>query len=215
MLFNLYDKSGKYQDMNLLNVNVNIEGGSMSVKVFIADDFEKAFGDENLFGHWLKSKEVIKITLERVNHDLETYSEKNQTRIEDHIDENAPNKIQYVLSGFYVYVRDHLAFSEEERNYFKGMGHNILCWILCKLNKSSDAILLLNAYDGGTIPKQKKLVQYYEKIGFETCVKTSNGPYDIISRGAVCMYSPISSLFKECKNRFRSTPPTPFLELKE
>lgn len=205
MIFNLYDKSGKYQDLNLLDANVKVDKNHMKVSIHFGKDYEKTFNSEAIEEEICdNTNELVKISLYKVDQNFEIYSEKNQTNSGSPINPNAPNKLQYFMEGFYVDVRKDCPLSDEEESYFKGIGHIILCWILNMIDDSLESILLLQALS----PKpstQRGLVDYYKRLGFSTCVSVSDDN-PILSKGATCMYSPMLNLFRECKNRFEYTP---------
>ncbi len=217
MIYNLYDKAGKYQDLNLLNANVKLEKNHMTVTVHFGKDYAQTFNSEAIEEEICdNSNELIKISLYKVNQDFEIYSDKNQKSSGSPIDKNAPNKLNYFMEGFYVDIRNDCPLSDEENLYFKGMGHIILCWVLDMIDDSLTSTLLLQALSPRA-STQKGLVDYYKRLGFATCVNVSeNDP--ILSKGATCMYSPMSNLFQECKSRFgyspKDSPNNPFLELK-
>lgn len=205
MIFNLYDKSGQYQNLNLLDANVNLDKNHMTVTVHFGKDYEKTFNSEAIEEEICDStNKLVTISLYKVDQDFEIYSEKNQASSGSPIDKNAPNRLNYFMEGFYVDIRKDCPLSDEEQSYFKGMGHIILCWVLDMIDDSLDSTLLLQALS----PKsstQGGLVDYYKRLGFSTCVSVSNND-PMLSKGAVCMFSPMSNLFQECKSRFGYTP---------
>lgn len=121
---------------------------------------------------------------------------------------DTPQYYSYLLSFFYVRVKDHLIL-EAERNFFKGIGASLLCWLLRKIDNSGESILALEA-DGSSSSDpecrtrdQKSLVAFYEKLGFKVCAKEVDEVR--FWNSAVCMYSKFSNVISNCQQpRFRA-----------
>lgn len=202
MKFNLYDTEN--ENLNMFDVEVNMstkEENTMLVKATFGKDYENKFEDTATADMWGR-KSVVSIKLVRVNEDFDDRADKNRRESESGVlDDNAPNRFQYFLEGFYVDISKNDMEYDSEKEYFKGMGHTILCWVLDMIDESKQSILLLQALGTGNAIQQERLVNYYKRIGFSTCVKLSNGS-EVFSNGAVCMFAPMSSLFNKCKGRF-------------
>lgn len=115
---------------------------------------------------------------------------------------DAPAKYDYLLNALYLHIKPHLV-TPQEKEFFKGIGTRLLCWMLTKIDATGDKILALEA-DGTSeldpaerIRLQKSLVAFYERLGFRTCAA------DVEERrfwnSSVCMYAKFSDVLSNCR----------------
>ena len=133
--------------------------------------------------------------------------------LQRNLHEDTPLEYEYHLGGFYVRARSDLR-TPEEIEFFKGIGHDLLCWLLSQIDASGESFFALEA-DGSRsadpatrTAQQKSLVNYYKKIGFKVCAKEEDHPR--FYNSAVCMYGKFSDIVQKCNSRFDIKPVTIF-----
>lgn len=209
MLFNLYEKDGKYANKNLINANIVHEDGSLDCRFHFGKEYVKTFG-KKLFKKFT-GKPLIEIKLQI---DDSYISELMVDENDDIFDKNSseydplslftplasetPERYKYRMSAFYVLVRDFIE-TKEEKEFFRGIGHSLMCWVLSEANLPGDSIFAIEASGD---EEQDGLVNYYKKLGFKTCADLSIVPkkwYDSSVASSICMYSTIDNLKKICQ----------------
>lgn len=105
--------------------------------------------------------------------------------------------------------------TDNEKKYFKGFTHTILCEyinvLICSKKINDDDQLVLQAagnvfnpyfpntdYDKLNKENMIKLISYYESIGFQTCFDYRKH-IDVVSSVGMCMYGKISKILDKCK----------------
>ena len=213
MIFRLYEPIGKYANKNLLNANVTESHGSLDCIFYFGKDYQKTFGNDL---NEYRDKPVVEINLVNDDSDISGLMPSEDDEIFDKDDEEydrhsiftplaveTPTKYKYRLSAFYVLIKEKLE-TEKEKEFFRGVGHSLLCWIFSEANLGSNSILSLEASGDGD---QEELVKYYTKLGFKTCSDLSNVPrkwYDSASASGICMYSTVNNLNNICDLKKRS-----------
>lgn len=223
MIYKLFETQGKYKNKNLLTahivasdknkneVRMDHEGRvGLSCKFYIGDEYVELFGTETLRKH-NPNKHVVQITIVK-DHELmrELIPSIDDFDEEDFEDEDfedfifpplkksTPKRYKYRLSGFYVNIKENIQTTEESE-YFRGIGHSLLCWILGQID-DGNAVLSLEASGEGS---QKKLVEFYTKLGFKTCADNSDVPdewYKSPVASGICMYSDLKTLKNVCES---------------
>ena len=217
--FTLTEDSGDYKNKNLLNATIIKKDNELSCRFYFGKDYKKTFGDQLFvqFNNERFNKPAIEVSItidrnssmsgliKKENDDV--FNKNSQEYDKDSIfipaSKETPLNYHYRLAGFYVLVKDKLQ-TEKEKQYFRGIGHALLCWILSESNLGQNNILALEASGSGD---QEKLVQYYTTLGFRTCANLSNVPksyYKSATASAVCMYSTIGNVNSVCSLKKRS-----------
>lgn len=66
-----------------------------------------------------------------------------------HLHQDAPLEYEYHLGAFYVKARKELV-TPEELGFFKGVGHDLLCWLLSQIDASGESVFALEADGSGS-----------------------------------------------------------------
>lgn len=219
MIYKLYEKSGKYKNMNLITASITTDDDNenqvildrktrlvLSSKFYIGSDYLKMFGRRTINNiNFKKSDPVIEIQLVADNSLTNTLVLKKgeyddfdeQDVVYPIMKKSTPKKYKYRLSAFYVKVKDQIK-TKKESEYFKGIGYSLLCWILKQIDDKENTVITLEASGSGG---QKKLVEFYTRLGFKTCAdnsKVSDEWYETGVASAICMYSDLKTLKKLC-----------------
>ena len=185
----------------------------LELQYIFGKDYEDFFGDE-LPGE-MEDKELVSITLVVDDDDIaalmtpeddDTF-DKNSTEYDEDakfipVSKGTPKTYKYRLAAFYVHVKKTIK-TQEENDYFRGIGHALLCWVLDQLNLNPSEILSLEASGDG---EQKGLVEFYKKLGFKTCgnvSKMSDKWWNSSSASGICMYTTIAHFKRICSNKQR------------
>lgn len=216
MIFNIHEEEGKYANKNLINADIIHDQNTLKCHFYFGKDYERTFGNQ-LFEQF-EGKPLVEIKLvidnantrslmvnkndEMFDKDSDVYDE-NASFIP--ISDDTPIEYRYRMSGFYVLVKEFLK-SEDEKMFFRGIGHSLLCWILSEANLGKNCIFAIEA-SGSRTAEQEGLVKYYTSVGFKTCGDISNVPkewYKSFSGTSICMYSTIENLYNICSMKQRT-----------
>ena len=223
MIYNLTETQGPYIGLNLIDADVTSEDEVLRLEVRFGKDYENLFGDELV--DKMHGEKLVSITLVFDDDDIadlmtdeddEIY-DKNSTEYDKDaqfipVSKGTPKTYKYRLAEFYVHVKKHIK-TQKEQDYFRGIGHTLLCWVLDKLNINSSEILALEASGDGD---QKGLVEFYKKIGFKTCgniSKMADKWWESSSASGICMYTTIGHFKRICsvkERKFIGTLDEPF-----
>jgi len=77
-----------------------------------------------------------------------------------------------------------------------------LSWALGTIDNNGENILSLEAHGSCDPIDQKKLVDYYQTIGFTTCADLSQVDDEKYFNNAICMYSSFENIWDKCHYRF-------------
>lgn len=170
-----------------------------------------------------ESKDLVEITLYRKKYgdsmnnlipDTSHASEGFFTFLQRHLHEETPIMYEYHLGAFYVHAREELV-TRDEVEFFKGIGHNLLCWLLNQIDVSGESVFALEADGSPSVDpetktaEQKSLVAYYKNIGFKVCAKEED--HSRFYNASVCMYGKFSDIIQRCNHsRFDIKPITVF-----
>ena len=213
MIYNLTEVNGPYKNFNLLNVDITSDDDVLLLEGHFGSHYDEFFGS-NLVEK-MGDKSLVSIQLVMDNDEI---SNLNMDGDEEFLDKNSPEfdkdskfvpilkgtpkKYKYRLGGFYVNVK-RMSMTQPESDFFKGIGHALLCWVFEQLKLKASEILALEASGDGN---QKLLVEFYKKLGFKTCgdvSKMTNAWWGSASGSSVCMYSTIGNFKKICSKKER------------
>ena len=228
MIFHLYEEEGEYANKNLLDAEINYDDGkTIECRIRFGKDYKKTFGDNGMVKRYENAnKPVGKIDIYEdnspiedllINEDSDIFDKNNFDEYDPKsvyypIASDTPRRYRYRLAGFYVDVKKHLE-TQKEKEYFRGIGHSILCWIFSatKTGKGMEKQNIFTLEASGSSGDQEGLVRYYKKLGFKTCADLSTATsewYHSSSASGVCMYSTVENLLKICslnKRTFKSS----------
>ena len=205
----LYDK--KRDGTNTIDMIFKIQDGNLYIfEFFIGDGYSTLFGHTDFSRQW-GDKPVVRIEIIQENTNMqelmpnsyesghEEYIQFSGKGMNPPLKNDTPIMYNFRLSGFYVKARISTNKTEKEKRYFRGIGSELLSFILNMIDPSGESILGLEAH-GSTEPiLQKKLVDYYKTIGFKTGADLSEIGLEYF-RNAICMYSNFSTLWERTGN---------------
>lgn len=206
----LYDK--KRDGTNTIDMIFKIQDGNLYIfEFFIGDGYSTLFGHTDFSRQW-GDKPVVRIEIIQEDTDMQElmhidsydsghdeYTHFSGKCMNPPLKKDTPTMYNFRLSGFYVKARISTNKTEKENKYFRGIGSELLSFILKLIDPSGGSILGLEAH-GSTEPiLQKKLVDYYKTIGFKTGADLSEIDLEYFSN-AICMYSNFSTLWERTGN---------------
>ena len=221
--FKLFEQEGKYANKNLLNATISvIDNDQLQCEFRFGKEYEEMFGID-LFPKF-QDEPLIYIKLVIDDSDIsdlmldedDDIFDRNSTEFDENsifipISDETPREYKYRLAAFYVHAKEYLN-TQGEIEYFKGIGHSLLCWVFDKSNLNENSILALEASGDGD---QHGLVEFYKKLGFKTCdlSKLPQKWYRSSSASGICMFTKISNFKRVCSSkerRFKSVIEDPF-----
>lgn len=111
-------------------------------------------------------------------------------------------KVDWRLAWFYVFPRKSKfsdLMSSEERNFYRGLGAGLLCWVLKTMPKFNSNDLVLLEADAS---EEGRLARYYNKLGFHYCVN-QKAYEEMAERQGACFYAKVSDLRETCDKHAR------------
>ncbi len=198
---------------NLINVVVDSDSDSVTIKAYPGKDYITHFGNKFLslfrdFGHDDDEEEVEEYKkygyrTPLVNLLFTTQSTQITDLVSDEFHHkilpNGPNGIR--LAAFYVNAKQsNLTMNKDELIFYKGIGHALLCWCLKTLPQFENIrYVVLEASGGNTWQENNMLVNHYNRLGFTQCINDDPEYQEHIKENlSVCMIATKKILIRKC-----------------
>ncbi len=196
--------------MSKLNITIleKEPGKDMSINVGFGSDYTQIFGETPFYQYWTQNTNG---NLFFINIGI------NSKNLYLHIFEFSPKRLYLPYDQQYVYD----LMTSDEKDYFRGMGHKILCSMLLhgkSLGYYSDNTVVKvqpsDLYYGDSIREEsipdldpitatdnfKGLVRYYHRLGFNLTepINWNDPKYKIQPKISTCMQSSVGNLLSKC-----------------